>query len=106
MALKTKITETFTVKADDGAEFQVQEHTQFEVTRKAGVTRELQGRSYLKTEDGRGVIKNHQQHLHDPQPRREGDPLKRRRLTALLCSGRPGRPDCSQPSGAGYAHSS
>jgi hypothetical protein len=57
MALKTKITETFTVKADDGAEFQVQEHTQFEVTRKAGVTRELQGRSYLKTEDGRGVIK-------------------------------------------------
>jgi|GEM_PF-3341263 hypothetical protein len=59
MALKTKITETFTVTADDGAVFQVQEHTQFEVTRRAGVIKEQQGRSYLKTEDGRGVIKNH-----------------------------------------------
>ena len=59
MAQKIKITETFPVTADDGVVFQVQEHTQFEVTKRAGVTRELQGRSYLKTEDGRGVIKNH-----------------------------------------------
>jgi hypothetical protein len=58
MALKTKITETFAITASSGETYQVQEHTQVEVTRTGGVKREKVGRSYLKTEDGRGVLKN------------------------------------------------
>jgi hypothetical protein len=58
MALTTKITETFTISASTGEVFNVQEHTRCETARVAGVKRETMGKAYLKTEDGRGVLKN------------------------------------------------
>jgi hypothetical protein len=58
MALTTKITETFTVAAQSGEVFNVQEHTRCETARIAGVKRETMGKAYLKTDDGRGVLKN------------------------------------------------
>ena len=58
MATKTKVTDSFTVTADDGHVHSVQEHTRYTVKKVAGVNRDELGASYLKTEDGRGVIKN------------------------------------------------
>jgi hypothetical protein len=58
MALTTKITESFTISAASGEVFTVQEHTRCETARVAGVKRETMGKAYLKTEDGRGVLKN------------------------------------------------
>ena len=53
-----KITDSFTIVADGGAVFTVQEHTPVETKKVAGVKRETMRRAYLKTEEGRGVIKN------------------------------------------------
>jgi len=58
MATKTKVTDEFTVTDDDGQVHPVQEHTRYEVKKVAGKSREDILASYLKTEDGRGVIKN------------------------------------------------
>ena len=58
MASTIKITESFTISAQSGETFSVQEHTRCETIRVAGVKRETLGRTFLKTEDGRGVLKN------------------------------------------------
>jgi hypothetical protein len=58
MALTTKITESFTISSSTGEVFNIQEHTRCETARVAGVKRETMGKSYLKTDDGRGVLKN------------------------------------------------
>ena len=58
MALTTKITESFTISAQTGEVFNVHEHTRCETARVAGVKRETLGKAYLKTDDGRGVLKN------------------------------------------------
>lgn len=58
MAVKTKITDSFTLTADDGEVYQVEEHTRYTVKRLPGGSREELGASYLKTEDGRGVTRN------------------------------------------------
>ncbi len=58
MATKIKVTDEFTVTDDDGQVHPVQEHTRYTVKKVAGVSREDVEASYLKTEDGRGVIKN------------------------------------------------
>jgi hypothetical protein len=58
MTIKTKITDSFTLTADDGEVYQVQEHTRYSVKRLSGGNREELGASYLKTEDGRGVVKS------------------------------------------------
>ena len=58
MARTTKITESFTITAQTGQLFNVQEHTRCETTRVAGVKRETLGKAYLKTDDGRGVLRN------------------------------------------------
>ena len=58
MATKIKITDSFELTDDDGAVHNVEEHTRFVVKKVAGKNREDVGASYLKTEDGRGVIKN------------------------------------------------
>jgi hypothetical protein len=57
-AVKTKITETFTITASNGDTYQVQEHTRYEVTKSKAGNQEHLGRAYYKTEDGRGVLKN------------------------------------------------
>ncbi len=56
-AVKTKITESFTVVDDNGTEHKVDEHTRYEVKKVDGVKSEVLGRSYLLTDDGRGVLK-------------------------------------------------
>lgn len=56
-AIKTKITDTFTLTADDGAVYEVQQHTRYVVKKVQGSNRETLGESYLKTIDGRGVSK-------------------------------------------------
>ncbi len=56
-AIKTKITDTFSLTADDGIIYQVHEHTRYIVKKLATGKREELGASYLKTEDGRGVSK-------------------------------------------------
>ena len=58
MALSTKITESFTISSQAGEVFNIQEHTRCETARVSGVKRETMGKAYLKTEDGRGVLKN------------------------------------------------
>jgi hypothetical protein len=58
MALTTKITEIFTISSQAGEVFNIQEHTRCETARVAGVKRETMGKAYLKTDDGRGVLKN------------------------------------------------
>jgi hypothetical protein len=55
--IKTKITDTFSMTADDGITYQVHEHTRYVVKKLPGGNREELGASYLKTEDGRGVSK-------------------------------------------------
>jgi hypothetical protein len=59
MAVKTKITDTFKLTADDGAVYEVQQHTRYVVKKVQGTNREALGDSYLKTVDGRGVNKIH-----------------------------------------------
>ena len=58
VTVKTKITDTFTITADGGTVYNVQEHTRYEVKKVADVKTEVLGRVYLLTDDGRGVIKN------------------------------------------------
>ena len=58
MASTIKITESFTIAAPSGEVFSVQEHTRCESAKVAGVKRETMGKAYLKTDDGRGVLKN------------------------------------------------
>jgi hypothetical protein len=58
MASSIKITENFTIAAQSGETFSVQEHTRCESAKIAGVKRETLGRTFLKTSDGRGVLKN------------------------------------------------
>jgi hypothetical protein len=58
MALTTKITEIFTISSQAGEVFNIQEHTRCDTARVAGVKRETMGKAYLKTDDGRGVLKN------------------------------------------------
>lgn len=58
-AIKTKITDTFTLTDNAGTVYKVQEHTRYEVKKIADVKTEVLGRVYLCTDDGRGVIKNH-----------------------------------------------
>ena len=54
----TKITETFQLIDDNGAVHVVQEHTRLEVKKVDGEKREILGRAYLLTDQGRGVLKN------------------------------------------------
>ena len=58
MASTIKITESFTIAAQTGEVYNVLEHTRVETTKVAGVKRETVGSVYLKTADGRGVVKN------------------------------------------------
>lgn len=58
MALTTKITESFNISTQAGEVFNVEEHTRCETARVAGVKRETMGKAYLKTADGRGVLRN------------------------------------------------
>jgi hypothetical protein len=58
MATSIKITESFTIAAPNGELFNVQEHTRCETAKVAGVKRETLGNVFLKTNDGRGVLKN------------------------------------------------
>lgn len=58
MAASIKITETFTIKSASGDVYRVMEHTRCVSSKVAGVTREVIGRAFYKTEDGRGVLKN------------------------------------------------
>lgn len=58
MALKTKVTEKFTITSKAGDAYEVEEHTQFTVVKVDGKSQERLGRSYFKTVDGRGVLKN------------------------------------------------
>lgn len=58
VASTIKITETFTIAAQSGETFGVQEHTRCETVKVAGVKRETLGRAFLKTDDGRGVLRN------------------------------------------------
>ena len=58
MATKIKVTESFTITADNGESYVVEEHTRCSTTKRGGVTHEQLGGSFLKTEDGRGVLKN------------------------------------------------
>ena len=53
-----RITGEFTIAAPSGEVFNVQEHTHVETAKVGGVKRETIGRVYLKTDEGRGVIKN------------------------------------------------
>lgn len=55
--VKTKVTDTFTLVDDNGAEHRVEEHTRYEVKKVDGVKNEVLGRAYLMTVDGRGVLK-------------------------------------------------
>ena len=57
-AIKTKVTDKFALTADDGEIYPVEEHTRYTVKKVDGTNQEKMGASYLKTEDGRGVIKN------------------------------------------------
>ena len=57
MAIKTKVTETFSLTADDGVVYQVEQHTRYVVKKLPSGNREELGASYLKTVDGRGVSK-------------------------------------------------
>lgn len=57
-APKTRITDTFMISTNGGETFKVVEHTKYETSKVAGVAREKIGRAFLKTEDGRGVIRN------------------------------------------------
>jgi len=58
MASSIKITDRFTIVAENGDVFNVQQHTPVETAKVAGVKRETLGRAYLKTDDGRGVVPN------------------------------------------------
>jgi hypothetical protein len=58
MATSTKITQTFTIAAKTGESYCVHEHTRCETAKVNGVKRETLGKAYLKTDDGRGVLKN------------------------------------------------
>lgn len=58
MALTTKITESFNISTQAGEVFNVEEHTRCETARIGGVKRETMGKAYLKTTEGRGVLKN------------------------------------------------
>jgi hypothetical protein len=57
MTVKTKVTETFTLTADDGVIYEVEQHTRYIVKKLPSGKREELGASYLKTVDGRGVNK-------------------------------------------------
>jgi hypothetical protein len=58
MASTIRITDSFTIVAENGEVFNVQEHTPIDTGKVAGVKRETMGDTYLKTDGGRGVIKN------------------------------------------------
>jgi hypothetical protein len=58
MATKIKITESFTVTAGNGESYLIEEHTRCSTTKRAGVVHEQIGGIWLKTNDGRGVLKN------------------------------------------------
>ena len=58
MAASVKITQSFSITAGTGESFVVQEHTRFTSTNVGGVKKQQIGRAFLKTEDGRGVLKN------------------------------------------------
>lgn len=57
MAMKTRVTEQFTLTGDDGITYSVEEHTRYVVKKVQGANREEVGASYLKTAEGRGVNK-------------------------------------------------
>jgi hypothetical protein len=56
-AVKTKITDQFSIVGDGGETYEVEEHTRYEVKKVGGVKSETMGRAYLVTVDGRGVLK-------------------------------------------------
>jgi hypothetical protein len=58
MASSLKITDSFSVASSSGEVFNVEEHTRCETARVAGVKRETMGKAFLKTDEGRGVLKN------------------------------------------------
>ena len=58
MASSIKITQTFTIAAKSGETYTVNEHTRCESSKVEGVKRVVLGKAYLKTDDGRGVLKN------------------------------------------------
>jgi hypothetical protein len=58
MATNIKITQSFSVTAGTGDLYVVQEHTRFTTINVDGVKKQQLGRAFLKTEDGRGVLKN------------------------------------------------
>jgi hypothetical protein len=57
-APKTKIASTFTINTAGGEPFVVHEHVRYATSKVGGVSREVLGRVFFKTEDGRGVIHN------------------------------------------------
>jgi hypothetical protein len=58
MAAHVKITQSFSITSATGDLYVVQEHTRYTTVNVDGVKRQQLGRAFLKTEDGRGVLKN------------------------------------------------
>jgi hypothetical protein len=58
MAANIKITQSFNITSATGDLYVVQEHTRYTTINVDGVKRQQMGRAFLKTEDGRGVLKN------------------------------------------------
>ena len=58
MAANIKITQSFSITSSTGDSYLVQEHTRYTTVNVDGVKRQQMGRAFLKTEDGRGVLKN------------------------------------------------
>ena len=58
MATNIKVTQSFSVTAGTGDSYVVQEHTRYTTINVDGVKKQQLGRTFLKTEDGRGVLKN------------------------------------------------
>ena len=58
MAANIKITQSFSITSSAGESYVVQEHTRYTTVNVDGVKRQQFGRAFLKTEDGRGVLKN------------------------------------------------
>jgi len=58
MAANVKITESFSITSGTGELYVVQEHTRYTNVNVGGVKKQQMGRAFLKTEDGRGVLKN------------------------------------------------
>jgi hypothetical protein len=58
MAANTKITQSFSITSGTGESYVVQEHTRYTNINVGGIKKQQLGRAFLKTEDGRGVLKN------------------------------------------------